>query len=177
MEWYQEWREFQTELTAEELRKRLKDETFLHGYGCKAKLLSNDHFYIASTEGSVIQEQFVFSGSIRTGEEGVSVVGDFGWSSIYYAAIGIAVAAYFAFFVAMGASTGNAAAGLISAIVVFPFIALFFGMIYAWDSLTKDRSEVTWKDVHANTVLYFIKRGLILRKPEGWFITADDLNA
>lgn len=175
MEWYQEWREFQTELTAEELWKRLNDASFLSGYACTSKVLSNDRFYIASTEGSVIQEQFVFSGSIRRGEEGVTVVGTFGWSSIYYAAIGIIAAVFFAVIMAMGASTGSSVAGLVCAIVVFLFMALLLGAFYVWDALTKNRSEVTWKDVHANTVLYFIRRGLIPSKPKGRFIIVDDL--
>lgn len=170
MEWYQEWMEFETELTAEEVKQRLNDAKFLSGYDCTAQLLSNDRFYIASLDGSPIQQQFVFRGNIRKRERGACVVGEFGWSSIYYTVIGIVMAAFFAVYIAMGVwATGSLGAGLAGAIAVFLFMALLFGLGYVLDVLTKNPREVTWKDVKANSILYFIRRGLLPRQPEGYF--------
>lgn len=157
------WYEFKTGLSAEQIKQRLQDEDMLTCYDCSAEILSNDRFYIASTEASALNQNYVFRGSIRKKDGEVYVVGDFGWTTTMYCLIGILAAVFFCLFIAMGYSAnGDIGAGIVVAIVVSMTMLLFYGLIFAIAPLMGNTAYKSDHDAQIYPILFYIKHELLL---------------
>lgn len=156
------WYEFKTGLSAEQIKQRLQDEDMLTCYDCSAEILSNDRFYIASTEASAFNQNYVFRGSIRKQGGEIYVVGDFGWTTTVYCLIGILVAVFFCLFVAMGyLANGDIGTGIMLAIVVSMAMLLIYGIMLVTMTLMGNTAYKSDHDEQIYSILFYIKDELL----------------
>lgn len=160
MEWYQEWMEFETDISPAELKRRLNNQELLSQYDCVAEIQRDDSFTISSTEGSFLRREFVFRGSICKQEGRNYIVGNFGWSNMFYGLCTVTVA-LFALVLVMINIMKDIRLDLTCMLFMFLALIVIVGLLYALNVYGNGSTEVTWKDVYANTVLRFIRQELV----------------
>lgn len=156
------WYEFKTGLSAEQIKQRLQDEDMLACYDCSAEILSNDRFYIASTEASAFNQNYVFRGSIRKQGGEIYVVGDFGWTTTVYCLIGILVAVFFCLFAAMGYSMDEGIdTAIMLAIMISAVMLLIYGIMLVIMPLMGNTAYKSDHDAQIYPILFYIKHELL----------------